>query len=101
MASLWDLPADIQATDYGICCDVMEHIPTEFVDKTLESIADLTKKAVYFQIALFHDNTFTHAGPLHLSVFPHEWWAEKLNGYFSKCEFETHKGAHTLAVCYA
>ena len=99
VASLWDMPESIKATEYGICCDVMEHIPPEFVDATLAEIAKRTQKKVFFQIALFHDNTYTQAGPLHLSVFPIAWWVEKLGNHFSRVEAEGLEKAHLFAVC--
>lgn len=98
-ACLWDLPQDMGATEYGICCDVMEHLPPERIDAALSGIAKRTEKAVYFQIALFDDTTYTHAGPLHLSVFPPDWWKEKLFAHFSDCKFKTIKVKHLLAVC--
>ena len=82
-----------------IICDVMEHLPPERIDEVLSGIAKRTGKAVYFQIALFHDNTFTENGPLHLSVFPVDWWKEKLLQHFSAAEFKTIKVKHILAVC--
>lgn len=99
VCSLWELPDDLQETDYGICCDVMEHLPPDRIDEVLSGIAKRTGKAVYFQIALFHDNTFTENGPLHLSVFPIDWWKEKLLKHFSAAEFKTIKVKHILAVC--
>lgn len=99
-ACLWEMPDSIKATDYGLCCDVMEHIPPEHVDDVFMGIRDRTKKAVYFQIALFHDNHFTSAGPLHLSVFQHDIWREKILKIFLDAEFKMIKNKHLLAVAY-
>lgn len=99
VACLWELPPDLGPTDYGLCCDVMEHLPTDRVDDVFSAIAERTAKAVYFQIALFDDTTFTHAGPLHLSVFPAEWWKERLLRHFGGAEFKMIKQKHLLAVC--
>lgn len=99
IASLWELPDDFGATDYGICCDVMEHLPPDRIDQVLSEIAKRTNKAVYFQIALFHDSTFTENGPLHLSVFPVNWWKIKLLEHFRSAEFKTIRVKHILAVC--
>ena len=98
-ACLWELPDDLGPTDYGICCDVMEHLPTERIDDVFAGIAKRTTKAVYFQIALFDDTTYTHAGPLHLSVFPPDWWQDKIRQNFSGAEFKMVKMKHLLAVC--
>jgi 2-polyprenyl-3-methyl-5-hydroxy-6-metoxy-1,4-benzoquinol methylase len=97
-ACLWELPDSLDATDYGICCDVMEHIPPEYVDGVLKAIAKRTKTACYFQIALFHDTHFTHAGPLHLSVFQHDIWRNKILAVFSTAEFAMIKNKHLLVL---
>jgi hypothetical protein len=97
-ACLWDLPPDLSATDYGFCADVMEHIPTERVDDVLAGIAERTTKRCFFQIALFPDSHFTGNGPLHLSVFPPEWWQERLEQKFKHCEYRMIKTRHLLAV---
>lgn len=96
-ACLWELP-DMVATDYGFCADVMEHLPPDKVGAVFDQIAARTKKAVYFQIALFDDTTYTEAGPLHLSVFPPEWWHEKLRASFASVEVQQIKHKHVLAV---
>ena len=83
-ACLWELPEELGPTDYGFCADVMEHIPTAHVDDVLAEIALRTRRKCFFQIALFHDLHFTHAGPLHLSVFPTEWWLERLLKAFGR-----------------
>lgn len=98
IACLWELPDDMGATDYGFCADVMEHIPPERVDAVFEGIAKRTRKACYFQIALFHDSCFTHAGPLHLSVFPAEWWQERILRHFGDAQFRMIGRKHLLAV---
>jgi hypothetical protein len=97
-ACLWDLPADLGATDYGFCADVMEHLPPDKVETVFNQIAARTKRAVYFQIALFDDNTFTDAGPLHLSVYPPEWWEQKMRPCFGSVEFKRFKLKHLMAV---
>jgi hypothetical protein len=95
---LWELPEDMPATDYGFCADVMEHIPTERVDDVFAGIAKRTRRKCYFQIALFHDNHFTGAGPLHLSVFPGEWWQERIGKHFKRFEVRKIRLKHLLVV---
>lgn len=97
-ACLWDLPPEMPATEYGFCADVMEHIPTEHVDAVLAGIRLRTGRKCYFQIALFHDSHFTQAGPLHLSVFPGEWWEAKLMCHFDKIEVRKIRLKHLLVV---
>lgn len=97
-ACLWEMGDEIGPTDYGYCADVMEHIPTEKVDEVFAAIAKRTLKKCYFQIALFEDRCFTHAGPLHLSVFPEEWWIEKIEQHFKAAEYKRIKKMHLLVV---
>jgi hypothetical protein len=97
-ACLWELPQEMPATDYGFCADVMEHIPTERVDDVLRGIEKRTLKKCYFQIALFHDSHFTHAGPLHLSVFQAEWWQVKIEHHFKRAEYRKVRMKHLLVI---
>lgn len=67
-----------QGFDYGFCCDVMEHIPTEYsmlvIDRILASC-----RTTWFQIALVPDQFGAVIGqPLHLTVKPFAWWLERL-----------------------
>ena len=81
-ANLWDLPADLTA-DYGVCCDVMEHIPPEMVDAVLSNIAKACRKSVFFRIEFTPDSMGALIGtPLHLSVQPEDWWSDALIRHF-------------------
>jgi hypothetical protein len=97
-ACLWELPESLEPTEYGFCADVMEHIPTEHVDGVFAGIAARTRKKCFFQIALFHDNYFRESGPLHLSVFPPEWWQDKIAKHYRHAEYRMVKRKHLLAV---
>ena len=65
--------------EYGYCTDVMEHIPTEDVDKVLANILGAARK-VFFRISTEPDVM----GPrflnqhLHLTVQDFSWWEAKL-----------------------
>lgn len=98
-ACLWELP-EMAATDHGYCADVMEHIPPERVDAVLAGIAQRTAKSVFFQIALYHDRFGAQVGaPLHLSVFPPEWWRERLGKYFARVDTLQVRNKNLLALC--
>lgn len=97
-ACLWDLPAELPASDYGYCADVMEHIPTEKVGEVFIGIAKRTRRACYFQIALFHDVHFTQNGPLHLSVQPDSWWLDQLAKRFTIGDVRRIKRKHLLVL---
>jgi hypothetical protein len=80
-ANLWDLPKSVTGT-YGVCCDVMEHIPPEKVDAVLSNISKAVT-ACYFRIEFEPDSMGALIGaPLHLSVHDEEWWAKKLHEHF-------------------
>lgn len=81
----WDLtePLIIKG-EYGYCTDVMEHIPTEDVDKVITNIMNAAPN-VFFQISTVPDNMGKLIQlPLHLTVEPHKSWEERFNrlGYW-------------------
>lgn len=64
--------------DWVYCCDVMEHLPPEKVDRSLGNIARHTRQAffsIHFGPDVFGD------GHLHLTVRPFTWWRDKLAEY--------------------
>lgn len=88
-ACLWDLP-DITAK-WGLCSDVMEHIPPEKIADVLNAISVRTE-ACYFAIATVPDNMGVLIGePLHLTVRAAVWWEKALKKYWAsvKCASET------------
>ena len=77
VGSIWaGLP---QGFDIGYCCDVMEHLPTQFVGLSVHQILASCKSA-FLQIAFFDD--IYHASmigeSLHLTVKPFLWWRDTL-----------------------
>ena len=75
--NLW-MPWPDKHWAYGYCCDVMEHIPPEKVDKVLANIMAHCGKT-FFSISFQEDHFGRKVGhPLHLTVRPFEWWRDKL-----------------------
>jgi hypothetical protein len=74
----WDLSQPLPcAAEYGICCDVMEHVPGDQVDAVLTNIMGASR-SVFFQISTVPDGFGEVIGKsLHLTVKPAEWWREK------------------------
>lgn len=63
--------------EFGLCTDVLEHIPTSDVDVVIENIMAASDN-VFFQISLVEDNCGALIGrPLHLTVKPFQWWVDK------------------------
>ena len=77
-------PATGRKWSYGFCCDVMEHLPTEYVDPALACMAKACNR-VFFSISHMHDKGGVLIGkPLHLTVKPFEWWVAKLKEHFGE-----------------
>jgi SAM-dependent methyltransferase len=64
---------------YGFCCDVMEHIPEEDVDRVLRNIL-MAARYVYFEISTVDDiyGPMLLGEPMHLTVKPMSWWLKRL-----------------------
>lgn len=74
-SSLWELPFKDNEFDFTFSVDVLEHIPPELIDKTIQEINRVTKTKSLHCIATFRDN---RAGVIfHLTVQPISWWKEK------------------------
>lgn len=78
----WDLTQPIPSrAKFGYCTDVMEHIPMEDVQAVLRNIMD-SAETVFFQISTIEDVCGAMIGAdLHLSVYPHDVWAEMIRGF--------------------
>lgn len=90
--------SDMRA-DYGICCDVMEHIRTVAVDDVLREIARCAVHGVFFSISMQSDAFGMVIGePLHLTVKDAEWWTARLQKFWPHVATEV-DGANLLAAC--
>ena len=84
----------------GYCTDVMEHIAPGDVPDVIKNIMDCVDSC-YFKIALFDDSMGQLIGhPLHLSVFPSEWWRDKFSQYHIKYEHTDEGSACPYATFY-
>lgn len=77
---LWhDVASQVGVSDYVYCCDVMEHVPTEYTMLVLSRLWDATAKGAFFSISLVHDAFGVWVGkPLHQTVRPFTWWRDRL-----------------------
>lgn len=72
---------DFMIFDYAYCCDVMEHLPTEWVAMSLHRIAHRCRFG-FFSICLVPDGYGKKIGQtLHLTVRPFEWWRDLLREF--------------------
>ena len=94
----WDVCEVMPPTaQFGMCCDVMEHIRPDDVMRVLDNIMHAAR-CVFFSIGTVPD----HLGALidqslHLTVRPHEWWKTMLDG-FGVIEFEQEMEHQSLFV---
>lgn len=80
---LWDMPRELEFP-YGICIDVMEHIPTQHVSEVFVNMRRVAK-CVYFDISLNHDSCGRLIGEtLHMTVKPARWWLEQLRAVWDE-----------------
>jgi hypothetical protein len=66
-------------SDYGFCCDLLEHIPPEDIDVALSNVL-LSSRHVFFQIATEPEGYGDHPDvneELHLIVERYNWWLRK------------------------
>ena|SRR5215475_9598286 len=74
---VWQLMR-LQSYDFGFCCDVMEHVPTEYVMLAFDRIL-ATCDLAYFSIAMRPDMFGQAIGkPLHLTVRDFAWWRDHI-----------------------
>ena len=82
-ACLWNLPEEVKSTYWIYCCDVLEHIPEEKIDKVLAQMAQRMRFGGYFSICLQEDLAGKQLGhSLHLNVKGRGYWEEKISQYF-------------------
>lgn len=66
--------------DYVYCCDVLEHIPTEFTMLTVSRLLEVARRGVFLSISLVPDVFGNWVGkPLHRTVQSFNWWRDNLN----------------------
>lgn len=83
IADLTSLPQSVQG-DYGICVDVLEHIPTHQVHAAINNIARAAPQGCFIRVANFPE---THGPrllnmPLHLTLWTRQQWAQALATHF-------------------
>ena len=69
-----------EAADGVICCDVMEHIPSEEVPVVLGQVIGLARKFVFFVICTRASKKFLPDGRnCHVTIKPKDWWENAIN----------------------
>ncbi len=100
-ACLWDLPQSLTPSSWGICFDVLEHIPMQQIDNTFKEMRKKIIRGALLAIDLQKDNMGDIIGEsLHLTVQTSSWWRQKIEKFFVIREvlFEDEK-KFLVAVC--
>lgn len=74
--------------DWIYCCDVLEHIPTEFTMLVVANLLAVSRRGIFLSIALEPDNFGALIGrSLHKTVQPFTWWRDRLDelGHVIEC----------------
>ena len=67
------------SVDYIYCCDVLEHLPTQYTMLAVDQLLRVAKKGVFLSIFFIQDGYGPWVGrPLHLTVLPFTWWRDAL-----------------------
>jgi len=78
---IWELPHFTTRWEWIYCCDVLEHIPSEFIALSLDKIRVNSPNA-FLSIGLTEDHFGKVIGePLHLTVRPFTWWRDFLKEF--------------------
>ncbi len=73
---IWSIPYQYA---FGYCCDVMEHIPTEYVMLALSEMCEACDR-LFLTICTLPDSFGLRIGQqLHLTVRSYSWWYERLS----------------------
>jgi hypothetical protein len=80
---VWQMPFADDEFDYTFSTDVLEHLPTEMVDASIQEIIRVSRQKTFHCIATFpHERDGVD---LHLTVQPIGWWKEKFAKFNTKC----------------
>lgn len=87
--------------DYVFCCDVLEHIPTEFTMLTVARLLEIARRGVFLSISLVPDGFGVLVGEhLHKTVQPFTWWRDNLDavglGTVTECRDLLHTGLYFM-----
>lgn len=80
---LWNLPDSLSPAEWGICFNVLEHIPTEKIERVLDHMSQKITQGALVAIDLNEDSMGKKLGQtLHLTIQPSSWWIERIEKKF-------------------
>lgn len=76
LGNIYDLAYEDKYFDIGLCIDVLEHIPQEFVEKAVSEITRICKNLIVSISTIPSKNLDFEGGNLHLTQCVPIWWRE-------------------------
>jgi hypothetical protein len=76
--SVWKLPFKDNEFDVVISTDVLEHLPTDMVDKSISELQRVAKRHIHI-VACWADRQRVKGEVVHKTVRPISWWKGKFN----------------------
>lgn len=78
--------------DLVVCCDVLEHVETEFIENVLQDLSRLTLKLGLLTVHSGPaEKTLSDGRNAHLNQKPASWWFPKICQYFEPLQMEQHE----------
>lgn len=78
------------------CMDVLEHIPHQEINKTIEALSKLAPEAIY---GIANHSDIYDGVELHLIQEDSDWWESRLSKYYSKVELTYHPLRYFVFEC--
>ena len=72
--------------DFVICTDVLQHVPIDELDETINKISSISKKCFFHIKCTDHPTKFPNGEPTNITIREKEWWKKYLLKYFSSVE---------------
>ena len=74
---------ECEKKDLVVCCDVLEHVPQEWLKDTLKALSKACKKGFMFSICITDDHFGSLIGEkLHISLLSIEDWIDLIKQFF-------------------
>lgn len=86
VADLTSLPGSVQG-DFGICVDVLEHLPTAQMHAALANIARAAPRGCFIRVTNLPEPPFQIDKSLHLTLWDCDEWADALVRHFRVVHF--------------